>query len=266
MRYNYEVSQEELVTRDDPLSVTVTKRTSHIYPTMSDIERFITKGASTDTIREQMFSYMEGTSLQDVMKIENNWFTLKKQYELLYTKKSEKLTYLEEVHRKTRVVSKDEKKQLEEDIVNINDKMESIKTSLLATEADNKWLAGFRGVEGTEPPPVAVRPAKLHPALSKMLTRFKIKSTVRDTEDSIADISKIAFFSLELTKRLYQITSEAQRKKLSKEDRELIEGIFESLDQHESVIVDKINEQGLTAVTKLFALDETISKIIKENK
>lgn len=266
MRYTYSVNSDELSQFEDEYAATVSRRVFKIYPTLNDLVRLEAKGASSKLLREKMFEYTESELNKDIAAIEDKWYKVKKEYEGHYSERSSLQTQLAGVYKKITVMSDEDRVAIENSIGALNNLMTYTRAILVSLETSSPWLSGYRGIADAPEPPEIEVPEKLHASLAKRLIRRRIASDVRDSEDSISDISKLAFFSIRLSYYLYKTLTETQKKKLNKDDRQLIDEIFDAFEDHTSVLDGQMKKDGIEAIIKLFKRDEAISRIINSEK
>lgn len=109
-------------------------------------------------------------------------------------------------------------------------------------------------IEEVLTPPSKTKKAKI---------RHKIEEEVFDIEDSVADNSKLISLIFSLGETIYSVLSDAQKNKIPKEKRELIEYAILKFNETQTWGDLQIKEEGKLSIDTLLERQGKISKIIK---
>lgn len=290
IRYNYILDTE-------------TKEISHevleTYPSTDILDKGIEAGRDPELIKKQQLKALQGEAEAPIVSIEEDWFNAyKKQYEL--NKELENIGL--QLSGKEEVIDEETGVVIEPAVEAVTDeavieKLNERKAQLLdkttyvfddygvkqpivekgeitqavegmeAIEKDNQWLLAYRGEETTEVrPEPAIEITSLPREQEKKLIAHERDLTVRNNEDSIADLAKMVSLSFSAISALWAITSDDAKANLPEATKATIDYAVQRFNEIETRADDQLAEEGVALVDKLYEREVAIAGIVRKYK
>jgi hypothetical protein len=286
-RYSYELNTKTNLVNRNPIKT---------FNDISVLKRGITNGVNPDVIKQQLLDAKIGKAESKYITIEEDWF---KQQQLVESLTSEiktikdQLTGVEEVIDEEtnevitpaveQVTDEAEVTALETRLKALEDQIEyffddmgvkqntTIKGELtLAVEARteleeaNEWLVAYRGVETTSVRPEPSEYVTLNRNEEKELIAHERDLTVRNVEDSIADLAKTTSLAFSVISTLWEITSDEDKANIPEATRGMIDYAVNKFRQIDTRADDQLAKEGTALVDKLFDREVKITGIVRK--
>lgn len=276
----------------------VEKSVLETYPDVTIIDRGVANKRPTELIIKQQLKAEQGAAEAPIVKIEEEWFNEQQTVENLNDEKKvieDQLSGVAEViDEETGVVTQEAVEQVtdEDEVKKLNDRLEAIvgsyttyfdddghqqtvdvdgelKIALDARadlETDNEWLKAYRGeaTDAVRPEPAAE--AKVSNTDVKRLIAHERDLTVRNSEDSIADVAKMVSLAFSVIATLWELTPDDAKNNVPDGRRGLIDyavAKFESIDTRAD---RQLVTEGTVLVDKLYDREVAIANIIDKVK
>ena len=263
-----------------------TRTVGTIYPGLGAVELAFTDGTPTATIHQLMVDAYQGIAEEPYIMLEEAWWA--EQYaiqqlvkelatvtELQLTTKtvagvSTPLTLLELATNKAALAKYRVKYAAVDNVLlttNINNKLtyHTANRTLLedgnATTTGNPWLKAHRGVAGAPARPVATGAVPVDQA--KRLVVIERDATVRDVEDTLADLAKMNSLLFSMVSALYTTASAAQKNKIPAADKAIIDYAVTKFGTITTRADMQLAVEGTALVDKLYQRETDITNIVK---
>lgn len=243
------------------------------FPEMDVLAKGIEAGRRTQTIKNGLLKAYEGKSQGFLCEVEDKWFKLQSNIQVM-----EKT--LDELNNPVLEIDPETMQEIpltEEEQAKINDKLSALKQdgSIESYEADVKeraqmeetypWLVAFRGVETTE-----VRPDVTAESLSnsdvKSLIAHERNLSVRNIEDTVADLAKMNSLLLNFIKAIYGAMDPAAKGAMDPATKAVFDYAVDAFNVVQTRGDRQLAEEGTALIDKLFAREAAIADIIDSLK
>ena len=292
IKYKYELNTETNL---------VERSISETYPDKSILDRGLSLKRNPDLIQKQYLNALRGVAESLLISVEEEWYEQQKLVESLTLEAKtikDQLTGAEEVlddvtqevlvEAVEKVTDEDIVKSLEDRLAQIEDKivyffddagikqntttLGELNTAIAARalledgDADNEaheWLKTYRG-EATE----AVRPVPAEPVIpredAKKLIAHDRDLTVRNNEDSIADLAKMVSLSFSAISAIWAVTSDDAKSLLPTETKDIVDYAVLKFGEIDTRADDQLADEGVALIDKLFEREVAIATIVKK--
>jgi len=286
IKYSYKLNEEGLVERS----------IQETYPDIDIFERGINNKKMPDLIKKQYLKALQGEAESDLIKIEEDWYNIQKKIEKLTKELKEindKLNGVQEVIDEEtgeikvkgveKVKDKVQREKLIKRLEEINDKEEyiyddygkKVKTIIKGElslaqeererlEQENEFLKGYRGLKTDAKRPNPSENVKLPREKVKRLIAHERDLTVRNIEDTVADLAKTNSILMDICSALWSIISDDAKKSIPKEKREIIDYAIQKFAQIQTRADYQLKEEGIKLIDKIYDREEKIAEIIKK--
>ena len=124
----------------------------------------------------------------------------------------------------------------------------------------NPWLAGYRGVTTAPARPVNV--GVVPPELVKELIAMERDRTVRNMEDTLADLSKMNSLLFSMVSAMYSGMPTTQKNKIPAAEKAIIDYAVSTFTTVQTRGNDQLQAEGTALIDKLYRRESAIAKIV----
>jgi len=286
-RYGYELNEETGLVERSVLET---------YPDTKIIERGISAGRNPELIKKQQLKALQGEAEAPIVDIEESWFEQQQLVENLTAEVktiTDQLNGVEEVIDEMtneviveaieKVTDEDVVKTLEDRLATINDKIEyyfddmGVKqnTTILGElnvakeakgklEEDNQWLKAYRGETTDEVRPEPAEAVKLPRTQEKELIAHERNLTVRNNEDSIADLAKMVSLAFSVISTLWELTPDDAKEDIDADKKGMIDYAVSKFNATQTRADDQLAQEGVALIDKLYDREIAIAGIVRK--
>ena len=287
-KYSYKVNEETGLVERSVLET---------YPDTKIIERGISAGRNPELIKKQQLKALQGEAEAPVVAIEEDWFEQQQLIENLTAEVktiTDQLNGVEEVVDETtnevlveaveKVTDEDVIKTLEDRLAIINDKIEyyfddmgvkqnttvlgelnTAKEARGKLEEDNQWLKAYRGETTDEVrPEPAAEVTKLPRTQEKELIAHERNLTIRNNEDSIADLAKMVSLAFSVISSLWEVTPDDAKESIDADKKGMIDYAVSKFNATQTRADDQLAQEGVALIDKLYDREIAIAGIVRK--
>jgi uncharacterized protein YifE (UPF0438 family) len=291
-RYSYVLNQDTNLVEQNVLTT---------YPDTKILARGIEAGRSPELIQEQQLKAVQGAAEAPYIDTEAKWFKQQQNVEKLTQEVSDiniQLTGVEEVTDDDGVVITEAVAPItDEDIIaSLNDRLDIINDKLVysfddfgvkqsttklgelnqaiasrnsieedaTNEVSNEWLKAYRGedtdVVRPEPSETTVLPRED----TKKLIAHERDLTIRNAEDSIADLAKMMSLAYSVISTLWKLVPDDTKDNIDTATRDMIDYSVLKFDEIETRADDQLADEGIALIDKLYERESGIAEIVRK--
>lgn len=247
------------------------------YPEMSVLEDGIAKKIPIDYFKSQILLATQGEHEAPLLQIENEWFSTYKDEEKLkneVTVINEKLenenskSALETLEKRKKEILGFDKKYFndlgKELTTRVSGELEYVENKRKSLEEENPWLQKYLGIETDIERPDVISSVTISNDNIKKLIAYERDMTVRNVEDTLADLAKMNSLLFSVVSKIYEILPSEQIDNIPADEKTIIEYALESFKNINTRADLQLAEEGEVLIDKLMNRESEIAKIVTE--
>jgi len=268
--------------------VVINKTVIESYPKRDILDNGLAVNRPTSTIQKGLTKAIQGEAEAPIIAIEERWFKVATKVLALEEEKYqlEHIVLKQDNDGKDIPLTEDELEANEKRLKELNGYsyttndgprssklvhvveglISKTRAEMLKLEEANKWLKAYRGEETDAVRPNPAANAKIEKEDVKKLIAHERDLTVRNSEDSIADVAKMVSLAFSVIATLWELTPDDAKDNISADKKGLIDYAVFKFNQINTRADRQIAAEGTALVDKLYDREVAIADIVDKVK